>query len=241
MKLVEKLLDIIYPVALECRYCNSRRQSREIKGLCKFCLEEIDFVVDFCDSCGRQLPERITNICQFCKLTQYSFEQARAVALYQGKIEDLLLQFKYEEQKKLAFPLGQLLLPYYYKYFYKLNIQGICYVPLHKERILARGFNQSELLARQLAEYTEIKLYENLIFRSEKTPPLYKLSYQERKQVVKNAFSLKNGDLCYGEKNILLVDDIFTTGSTVNEISRLLKAETGVEKIYVLTLATATA
>ena len=236
---LDKILDVLYPAVSYCSFCQSRQESREIRGLCCYCLKKIVFVANnYCVCCGRQLPEERDVRCKFCAAIDFYFDQARAVTLYQGIIEKIIYRFKYEQERRLADSLGQLLLLFYGKYFSEIKIDGLIYVPLHKKRRKLRGFNQAELLARELFNYTGLNIYNNLLIRNRQTPPLYELTYRERQHVLQNAFRL-NYKYKLQEKNLLLIDDIFTTGSTVNEISRLLKTKTKINNIYVFTLATA--
>jgi ComF family protein len=123
----------------------------------------------------------------------------------------------------------------------KLDSEGIefdyiLYVPLHKRRERKRGFNQSKVIAKSLGDMIGIQVL-NCIQRSKNTTRLFKLKDQERVRELKNAFILREEiQLCKGKK-VLLIDDIFTTGSTVNEISKVLRIQ-GVDMIYVCTFLT---
>lgn len=117
-----------------------------------------------------------------------------------------------------------------------INYDYILYVPLHKKRERKRGFNQSKLIAKKLGKIENIKVLDS-IYRNKDTTKLFKLTNEERSREVKNAFGFyKSISLCKN-KNVLLIDDIFTTGSTVNEISKILKLK-GVKKIYICTFLT---
>ncbi|WP_243247925.1 ComF family protein [Paeniclostridium hominis] len=112
----------------------------------------------------------------------------------------------------------------------------ILYVPLHKNRERKRGFNQSKLIAKYLGCMTNIEVL-NCIKRNKNTSRLFKLKNEERIKELKNAFTVNDKIGICKNKNILLVDDIFTTGSTVNEISKILQCKE-VNNIYVCTLLT---
>ncbi|MGL5507657.1 MAG: ComF family protein [Paraclostridium sp.] len=117
-----------------------------------------------------------------------------------------------------------------------LNYDYIVYVPLHKKREKKRGFNQSKVIAKTLGRELNIEVLD-LVVRSKNTTRLFELDDKSRKQELKNAFELNDQILKCKNKNILVIDDIFTTGSTVNEISKILKVN-GVGNIYILTLLT---
>ena len=112
----------------------------------------------------------------------------------------------------------------------------ILFVPLHKKRLRKRGFNQSEKIAKKLSDLINIPVLDCII-RSKNTKRLYSLNKRGREKELKNSFTVKDNISLIKNKNIILIDDIFTTGSTSNEISKLLKIN-GVNNIYVFTLLT---
>lgn len=117
-----------------------------------------------------------------------------------------------------------------------IHYHYILYVPLHKKRERKRGFNQSKVIAKYLEKIEDVKVLD-CIYRQKNTTKLFKLTKDERSKELKNAFVFHNSINLCKNKNVLLVDDIFTTGSTVNEISKMLKLR-GVKKIYVCTFLT---
>ena len=118
----------------------------------------------------------------------------------------------------------------------KIKYDYILYVPLHKNRERKRGFNQSKLIAKYLGNMTNIEVL-NCIKRSKNTSRLFNLKNEERIKELKNAFTVDDKIGVCKNKNIVLIDDIFTTGSTANEISKILKCNE-VNSIYVCTLLT---
>lgn len=117
-----------------------------------------------------------------------------------------------------------------------INFDYILYVPLHKKRERKRGFNQSKIIANQLGKELGIEVLD-ILERSKNTRRLFELDEKERKQELKNVFKISKDIENYTNKNILLIDDIFTTGSTVNEISKLLKLN-GINEVYIFTFLT---
>ena len=117
-----------------------------------------------------------------------------------------------------------------------IKFDYILFVPLHKKRMRKRGVNQAEKIAKSLSKLINISVVDN-IERIYNTERLYKLNKDEREKELKNVFVLKDSKHELKNKNILLVDDIFTTGATVNEISKLLKLK-NVNKVYVMTFLT---
>ena len=117
-----------------------------------------------------------------------------------------------------------------------INFDYILYVPLHKKRERKRGFNQSKIIANQLGKELGVEVLD-ILERSKNTRRLFELDEKERQQELKNVFKISKDIKNYTNKNIILIDDIFTTGSTVNEISKLLKLN-GINEVYIFTFLT---
>lgn len=231
---------MIYPPQKRCLNCGQKITRIEIRGICADCLAKVDFVVNYCHKCGREIE---ASLCGDCRKKLPAFEQARSVAVYQGIIRDFILQFKYYGNTDLSRPLSHFLMLYFYEYYGDLSIDYIIPVPLHGKRQKMRGYNQAELLARELKREMGIPVLTDYLLRVKNTRPLYNLNQKERQQALDGVFALREESVDTDEiagSNILLLDDIFTTGTTVNEASLLLNEEGRVEHIYVLTLATAT-
>ncbi len=236
MSVLDFLLDIIYPSGNRCSYCGDMLLAEEINGLCPTCLSEIEIVRDYCRCCGRKLKEG--EVCGDCRGSRPLFDQARGVSIYRGLIKDLLLRFKYYHAVDLVRPLGALLYYYFRKYYLEYSIDYIIPIPLHRERLEMRGYNQAKLLAQYLHDRTGIPLLTGFLLREINTAPLFNLNLKERAVVLSGVFSIEDSENIRG-KSVLLVDDILTTGSTVNEVSCLLKEEAKVKRVYVLTVSTA--
>jgi ComF family protein len=108
-------------------------------------------------------------------------------------------------------------------------------VPLHPKRLRWRGFNQSLLLARRVSHMYQVPIDPFLLYRNRETPPQTQLTEDERRKNVRGAFAIASGE-ALKEKNVLLVDDVYTSGATVNECCRVL-VRGGAREVYVLTLA----
>lgn len=115
------------------------------------------------------------------------------------------------------------------------RVDRIIPVPLHPKRLRWRGFNQSLLLARQVGRMYGLPVDPFVLYRHKETPPQTRLTEEERRRNVRRAFSIKGQSSLTGQ-SLLLVDDVYTSGATVNECSRALK-QAGAKEVYVLTLA----
>ena len=142
----------------------------------------------------------------------------------------------YYGEKKLAKPLGKLMVDYLLKNAeFKKKVDLIIPVPLHKNDLIKRGFNQSVLLGKVIGDYFSIPVRERILIKKKLTPFQVNLPKKERGKNILRAFSVERPEEIKG-KNILILDDVFTTGSTVEECAKeLMKARTN--NIFVITLA----
>ena len=158
-----------------------------------------------------------------------------AVFEHTGKLRESIYRFKYDNARIYAEYYAKEAAKVYGKLFREWEIDTIVPVPIHKERELKRGYNQALVFAETLAEYTKLPLERKLVIRAKNTVPQKELEGDMRYLNLKNAFAVDK-DRMKGVKNILLVDDIFTTGSTVDACSGILK-KAGAEKVYVLCIS----
>ena len=201
--------------------------------MCEECYFTLPFIKhNFCTRCGLQFEKDGKGLCLNCKSNNFSFTLARSSVNFDNQVVPLIHKFKYARYKFLAEPLSHLLHNTLLEQNW--NIDKICYVPLFEKREKERGYNQSRELAINLSKLTSLNIFHDII-RTRNTPTQTNLSRSERQENVKDCFKVTNRKEIKG-LNILLIDDVFTTGSTSDEISKeLLKA--GANKIYILTVA----
>jgi ComF family protein len=232
-----KSLNLIYPTA--CSGCGRRLSFKE-KYLCQCCLASIKFIETKCGWCGRALSKEIL-ACGECHFNPPPYEKARAVGEYQTPLKELICSFKYQKKegmKRLAWELM-------FKYLEKgeeidlKRVDLIIPVPLHKTKRHERGFNQATALAEGIAQRYQLKIEQDNLVRIRKTFPQVNLPTEKRTENVKSAFYVKREEKIKG-KNILLIDDVYTTGATIKECTKVLK-KAGSGEIYVFTLARAPA
>ena len=172
--------------------------------------------------------------CKFCENKNFYFDRAISCIEYCDKSKVLVLSLKYYGNTYMSRYIGQVMRDKLE--FEQLSADYIIPVPLHKKRMRIRGFNQAEKIASYLSECTNIPIID-CIKRNRNTKRLYALNKFQREKELKNAFEVKEDSEKIIGKRIILVDDIFTTGTTVNEISKKLKIY-GVDEIIVLTFLT---
>lgn len=227
-----KLFNLIYPKHIKCIFCGNEITNPNKYDMCDNCLTHLPFIVkDFCSRCGSQLSQNHIGVCQNCKITNFHFDYARAVFVYDKNVKRTIKKLKFSSAKYLIEPLANCL---YYK-FTSLNwkVDLVTFVPIHESRLKLRGYNQSEELAKEFSKLTNIENI-NCFTKIKNTPNQTSLSRKDRQNNLIDAFKLKYKSV--KDKNILIIDDIFTTGATTNELSKLLK-NNGANKVYVLTIA----
>ena len=213
IKIFEKFLDILFPPV--CGFCG--KISKEY----------------LCENCKREINDMI--LCNIDKVSDKYFEEHIYIVTYKGIFRDKILLYKFDDKA------------YMYKTFTKiiLNSKKICDIlqtydiiipiPIHRKRKNERGYNQSALIAREIAKnINEIK-YVNAIKKTKNNPRQSSLDRKERIENVKNAYEIANKEIICN-KRIILFDDIYTTGATANECSKVLK-QNGAKYILVLSLA----
>lgn len=231
------ILDIIFPpVCLNC--------GKEENYLCDDCQSLIEISqYQFCPGCGKITLDGRT--CGKCR-REIKLTGLYSAADYQNKLmKKTISQFKYEPfVRKLAAPLCSLIIAHF-KLLNKqpafLNKENksefiLIPVPLSKKRLRWRGFNQAEEIAKELSTNLEIPDMNRILLRTKETAPQINLAREEREKNIKGAFSADNKEISLRNKKILLVDDVYTTGSTMNECARVLKSA-GTKQIWGITLA----
>ena len=197
---------------------------------CQRGISKIDGTV--CPRCGDPMPTR--NLCQDCASIQPSFEMLRSYAIFEGPLRSALHQLKYERDVGLAEPLSKHLIELYNEL--KWDIDIVTPIPLGARRARERGFNQSDLLARPLAYAIQKPYYPRALRRIRDTRSQVGLSAMERRNNVESGFTAQR-EIVRG-KAVLIIDDVMTTGSTVNACAQALRMA-GASAVYGLTLARA--
>ncbi len=233
--LIESCQELIFPSA--CLHCGNRLPCRELPLLCGDCLAEINHIFSpHCPVCGMPLPAGREHLCGPCLRSTYAFDKARAALYYREPVTSLISSLKFNgtltglatlaylannspRTKDLSIP--DLILP----------------VPLYAQRLRERKFNQATLIARACFRSDREKIKPDILVRHRATPTQTGLTGAARRKNLSRAFSVRKPEQIKN-KNILLVDDVFTTGSTVNECAKILR-KAGAKRIEVFTVARA--
>jgi ComF family protein len=233
-QLFTALLDVLLPPL--CHICHSFIPDANELHICPACREKLPLVSSpLCPLCG--IPFAGTggdHRCGACLANPPHFDTARAHFLYEGPIRELIHTFKYNRLTHLRKPLALLALAEAGDVMNHAP-QLIVPVPLHRSRLRERGFNQAVLIGQTLSRRLSLPMQPDALARTRQTEPQIELSAAERRQNVKGAFSVRKPDLVAG-KRILLVDDVMTTGSTMDECARELK-KAGAGMVLAVTVA----
>ena len=228
-------LDVFYPRS--CAGCGGIPTGSGMH-LCWDCLADSMFIKDpFCSCCGDPVAGAVYHAfeCSWCRRTHPEFVMARSAVRYRGRIKKILAEFKYGKQCHLAVDLGSLLAGCVQAHFSDVAFDGVAYVPLHPRKGRERSFNQARLLAVDASRRLKIPVLHGCVKRVRFTSTQTRLNAEERKRNVRGAFEVSMPDWTSGRR-ILLVDDVMTTGATVNECARVLM-DTGALSVHVATVA----
>ena len=234
------LIDVILP-----RHCASCRQllgPAEPGSFCAACWRRIRLITPpYCPTCGQPFPSPVAltfspeHRCGACRAHPPPFDHARAVARYEGPLRQAVHLFKYRGKFALHRPLLQLALAHFREHYPGATYEAVIPVPLHHNRLRQREFNQAAVFAQGLARHLGLPVVERLLVRARQTRPQVELSGDERRRNVKDAFAVTDPARIAG-KVVLLVDDVLTTGATVGEAAKALKAA-GAQQVDVFALA----
>lgn len=255
--LKENIKKLLFP-SLRCSFCTKRitnpssAKSEEyvlnrifrLPDICATCKKELEVPTSpFCLYCHKPLEEKHFNInnsiCEDCKNTNNrNLIYNRSSLLYNGYLKKYIAVYKYRGKQSLANEFSYFLKIAYDCFYKNTEINFLTYVPMHSNRLLERGFNQSEILANRLCELTGIPVIDCLE-RVKDTRKQSKHGKKIRFQQIEGSFLIKKDVITkISSRNILIIDDIYTTGATIDECAKELK-KAGVNDIYSLTLSRA--
>ncbi|MCX7624899.1 MAG: ComF family protein [Candidatus Sumerlaeaceae bacterium] len=230
------LLDVLFPRI--CCGCDERILEKG-RIVCKDCERAMrPLQLPLCPRCGEEDSQAAAaGKCPSCPRGTIYFEAARAATVYEGPALQILERLKYRARSEYAEVIIPFLTRAAKQYYDNIKIDSVVPVPLHRTRQRERGYNQSELLARGLGTALAIPVIPNMLRRVRHTPSQTHLDRRERAENVKGAFVAVN-PATVGNKVILLIDDVYTTGATLNECARVLR-HAGADAIYALSFCRA--
>ncbi|MEE9487603.1 MAG: ComF family protein [Candidatus Brocadiales bacterium] len=235
---VDTFANLLYPA--HCFSCGKSLHNEDREYLCAQCSNGISHITGVrCPRCGMGLGNYALfsqEGCAECKSQGLRFDGAFSAAYYEGAIKELIHRFKYGKQEFLAKPLAKLIVRHFREIDYnRPRIDIVAAVPLHRKKRRERGFNQADLLGRNAGKLLGLEVCLGGLKRTRNTRSQTIQSYFRRRENVRGAFLVKKPEYFKG-KDILLVDDVLTSGLTASECAKVLK-EAGARKVYVLTVA----
>jgi ComF family protein len=226
----QALLDLLFPP--QCVNCKTASS-----WLCDDCLKNISFITPpVCDHCGTPKADPASSHCEQCEINPLKYiDGIRSASYFENNpIRPAIHFLKYRNHKAVASILGQMLADTCRRH--NLTAEAIVPVPLHISRLRERGYNQCEILASYVGAILGVPVNADSLQRTRQTKSQMLLSANERRQNVTDAFRCCNERL--SSKSVLLIDDVCTTGSTLDNCANALK-QCGVTSVWGLTLAKA--
>lgn len=202
--------------------------------VCRECSGKLRYVKEpVCLKCGKALTQSQQEYCYDCAHKKHEYD--RGISLYQyGSIKGCVYRFKYGGRQEYAAFLGKEMAQRMGRQILAWKPDALVPVPLHPKREKKRGYNQAALLAAELGSYLRVPVITDWLFRTKNTVPQKLLNGQERQNNLKKAFKIGRNDVKLD--TIVIIDDIYTTGSTVDEIAHVCR-QYGVRKIYFAALS----
>ena len=233
------MLDLVYPPGLYCICCGKITDDSRTYRLCNDCMKSMNWNTGRrCRKCGRPLAETDPGeLCFGCAQRDAagqarSFDKGHACAGYGACAQSVIFALKYGGRADIGDTLGEVLYDCMLSEYEADELAEmydiVIPVPIHADKLKKRGFNHAELIGRGFAERAGLRFDPGALLRTRETVPMKGLGPAERRANIRGAFTIRNSRLTQIQgARILLIDDIFTTGSTIDEISSLLKCHGG--------------
>ena len=233
--MLQRIFHILFP--RRCPICDRVLAPGEDK-ICRQCRKHTEVITEpICKRCGKPIAKAGEEFCFDCSRKQVSYERGYAVWVYDKYMKKSIASFKYSGRKEYGRFYVEELVYHLGSRLEHLRLDAVMPVPLHKERLRFRGFNQAELLAEGIGKKMGVPVYTNLLLRVKNTKPQKGLNDKERHENLRHAFKVnsRGKEICPKLKRVLLVDDIYTTGATIDACAKALK-KAGVSEVYFVCL-----
>lgn len=232
MQILEKIKNFLFPH--KCLACADIIETESV--LCLKCFEAVNpsIYLSKCEVCSDPFEyETDFEICTKCQAAPPHFDKALYLYEYNHIVKKIVSKIKFADKTHLAKIIAQLL---HKNFAEEINsCDFITFVPMHRKRLNQRYFNQSALIAKWLGKFSSKKILYHALKRKKFTSPQMTLTKKQRLENIKGVFAVTEKDLIK-DRQLLLVDDVYTTGATVNECAKILR-KSGAQKITVLTFA----
>ncbi len=232
--MLQRMLDVIFPRT--CPVCGKALVASE-QLVCDLCKRKATLITEpTCRRCGKSIAKTSDEYCFDCKKRgEVHYDKGFAVWEYDKYMKESVARFKYSGRREYGDYFVSEVLYHYGSQLKQLELDAILPIPLHKEKQRFRGFNQAEVLAQGIADGLGVLMRSDLIVRKKNTKPQKGLDDRERYDNLRHAFEVNEDSDAKKLRRVLLVDDIYTTGATIDQCAARLK-EAGVDKIYFVCL-----
>lgn len=237
LSLWDSLTDLIYPSNIYCISCGNIIDDSRPYALCDTCVITMNWANErTCNQCGKILrAEYFYDLCTDCSIIEHSFEKGFTCVEYGRAEREIIHNFKYKDKAYLGRKLAEIM--YDRIRLEDINPDIIIPVPMHKRKENKRGYNQAAVLATMLARFMKKPSSDKILIRTIDTEPMSNLGAEERRENIRKAFTVRQSfDKILKDKTVLLIDDVFTTGSTADACTDVLLAA-GAAKVYVFVFA----
>ena len=233
-KTLSNIFCFLFPIS--CSICSKILPSDDYNRLCNECEKNIKFNSSFfCVICAIPLEHGGMHCPTCIKNLKTSYKFIRSVGIYEGILKDLIVGLKYQNKHYCNRILAKLLAQTYNIYFKEINIDILIPIPMHPIKKLFHNYNHCELLSNELSKLLSISTNNKTLLKTKLTRSQAKLNRAQRLNNLTNAFKISDNKIIEG-KNILLIDDVCTTTTTIQECATTLK-NAGAKNVYALCLA----
>ncbi len=226
-----KIQELLWPVT--CPFCGKINQN----GVCLSCTKKVEALLirgPRCLKCGKPVRYKEQEYCYDCTHIWHHYDRGISLWVHREPVSMSIYRFKYHNQRFYAGFYASKIVQEHGVLIRKWNPQVIVPVPLYPKRRRKRGYNQAEILAVEIGRILGITVAKKMVERVQNTRPQKMLDNRKRKQNLEGAFVVRTASLKL--KSVLVIDDIYTTGATIDAVARVLK-DVGVQKVYFLTIS----
>lgn len=225
-----RIIDFVFPKI--CPVCNEIVSGGK-GGICNDCERKLPYIDgSYCMKCGKPVEED-EEYCSDCIRSTHEYEEGRAALVYDEITSKSIYRFKYNHKKEYAKVYGRIIDERLGEKIRSWKADAIIPVPVHRSKQRKRGYNQAGLIADELSKRLKIPVCDSLVVRNMATTVQKELSAADRQNNLKKAFKVTRNDVKY--RSVLIVDDIYTTGATVDAMARCLKG-VGIQNVYFVSL-----
>ena len=234
-KIIGEMINLIYP--RRCPICDNVLQSQGIL-CCEECKGKLKYVKEpFCKKCGKPVEDEEIEYCFDCSKKEKHFNSGRAVFIYDECMKNSIAGFKYKGKREYGEFYGNEIVNKLGDYINSLGVDAIIPVPIHKERYRTRGYNQADVIAKFVGHKLDIPVMSDALIRTVNTVAQKELDNKQRNKNLFNAFEANIQDSGLENINkVLIIDDIYTTGATIDSCAKALIDKKKME-VYFVTLS----